>query len=93
MRHGILIAIFCLIAAEAANAQQKRPDTALPSETATTRIEVDATSNTIRFFIDGDEQAILDAGGLHVKGSIDYGGAITDGNQHTMLPHAKPEAQ
>lgn len=88
MRHAFLVALFCFIAAATAvHAQDDR----LPSKSNAeqnaqvgqnaTRIEADADSNVIRFFINGQEQAVLDAEGLHVDGSIDYTGGLTDGNK------------
>lgn len=50
----------------------------LPTETAQTRIEVDASTGVIRFIINGQEKARLDIGGLQVNGSITYTDTISD---------------
>lgn len=38
----------------------------------------DQEAGAFRFTIDGQEVARLDTVGLHVRGSVEYGGAITD---------------
>ena len=49
---------------------------------------VDEEAGIIRFFIDGEEKASLDATGLHVNGSITYSGTVRDiGN----IPLGEPE--
>jgi hypothetical protein len=47
-------------------------------DAAATRIEVDEEASPIRFFIDGQERAVLNADGLHVKGNIEFPGRIID---------------
>lgn len=49
-----------------------------PIKPAKTRIEVDERAGIIRFFIDGQEKATLNADGLHIQGDIDYAGTIRD---------------
>lgn len=56
----------------------------------------DEEAKTFRFLIDGSEVARLDADGLHVRDSIEYGGSITDigvGNyeQHVATPEGAPD--
>ncbi len=43
-----------------------------------TRVEVDRKANVIRFVIDGQERALLDAAGLHVKGDLEFTGQTVD---------------
>lgn len=43
-----------------------------------TWIEIDQSAGVIRFITGGQEQAVLDADGLHVRGDITYGGVIAD---------------
>jgi len=47
-------------------------------ETARVMIVPDQKEGAVRFVIDGQEQARIDATGLHVVGDINYGGALTD---------------
>ena len=68
MRHVFLVALFFCIAVPMARAQDAAPAEKL--DPAPTRIEVDAESNVIRFFVDGQQQAVLGAQGLRVKGSV-----------------------
>lgn len=90
MRHAFLVAFLCFISAAAVQAQDDRllsqsssAQNAQAGQSAT-RIEADTDSNVIRFFINGQEQAVLDAQGLHVNGSIAYSGTITDGNKYSQ---------
>jgi membrane protein implicated in regulation of membrane protease activity len=53
----------------------------------------DQETGAFRFMIDDKEAAVLDAEGFHVNGSIDYSGAITDGNQYSGEYKVPPEAQ
>jgi hypothetical protein len=43
-----------------------------------TRIETDQAAGTIRFIVGGREEARIDKAGLHVRGSIEYGGSEAD---------------
>ena len=43
-----------------------------------TRIEIDQQADVIRIVIDGAEVARFDAGGLHVREGVSYGGMLTD---------------
>jgi len=43
-----------------------------------TRIEVDDQAGVIRFYVKGQEQALLDTAGLHVHGDINFTGVMTD---------------
>jgi len=52
----------------------------LADNAAKTRIEADEKAGVIRFIVEGEERAVLDADGLHVNGSIEYTGALTDTN-------------
>lgn len=91
MRHAFLVVFFCIIAAPLAQAQEaSRDDDGKP---APTRVEIDADANVIRFFIDGHEQAVLDAEGLHVNGSIDYSGTVADGNRYSQPDAGTQEAR
>ena len=49
---------------------------------------IDPEANAFRFFIDGKEVARIDAGGLRVRESIEYGGAITDTGVEAYDQHA-----
>ena len=41
-------------------------------------IEIDPQNRLIRFIVDGQDIAIIDAEGMHVFGDITYSGTITD---------------
>lgn len=43
-----------------------------------TRVEIDQKSGVIRFVIDGQERAVLDAVGLHVNGNLEFTGQTID---------------
>ena len=43
-----------------------------------TRVETDQKTGTIRFIVNGQEQARLDSTGLHVRHGVMYGGTMTD---------------
>lgn len=74
-----LLCTLCLLAMTATGPASAQQDAAtVPDRTAATRIELDQEANAIRFFIDGEESAVLDAEGLHVRKSINYVGMITD---------------
>ena len=68
----------CLIAlSDPVQAQQKKTASGAV-EPAATRIVVDEETGVIRFFIEGEEKARLDAAGMHVRGNVNYGGALMD---------------
>ncbi|MFZ6047407.1 hypothetical protein ACFW0H_14975 [Pseudomonas sp. CR3202] len=50
---------------------------------------INTRDGIIRFMIDGEEQARIDAGGFHVKGDINYSGTITD--SVTFAPYVHPD--
>jgi len=76
MKRLIVIAI-CLFLSLPALAADKTGAPA-PKAPERTRIVVDQKTNTIRFIIDGTEQARIDTTGLHVRNDVEYGGSITD---------------
>ena len=45
---------------------------------ARTAVTVDEAAGTVTIIIEGRPQAVFDNDGLHVNGSIDYGGTLTD---------------
>jgi hypothetical protein len=51
-----------------------------PAESASpaTRIETDQKTGAMLFIVNGQEEAQLDANGLHVRQSVQYGGTMTD---------------
>jgi hypothetical protein len=56
----------------------------------------DEEAKAFRFLIDGREVARLDAAGLHVRNSIEYGGSITDTgtgtyDEHAAIPEGAPD--
>lgn len=51
---------------------------AAQAQPAATRIEVDEQAGVIRFFIEGEERAALDAKGLHVNGDVEFTGSTKD---------------
>lgn len=62
---GVLASVAIVAPIEAAPAGWKvRSSAAIPA--TVTRIEVDQQGNAIRFFVSGEEIAMLDASGLHV---------------------------
>lgn len=82
MRRVFVTGIISLALVSLVLAANKKAD----AQSSGTRIEADAKANVIRFIVDGTERAILDAEGLHVNGSIDYTGTITDGNRYSQQP-------
>jgi hypothetical protein len=80
--------LVCVLIAASANAQESTPDKGGQESPSPRRAAVilDQESGVIRFIIDGREQAVLDADGLHVRGGIDYTGALTDGNRYSQPP-------
>lgn len=59
------------------NAPESTKESAQADQPAT-RIEVSEETGIIRFIIEGEERARLDASGFHVREDIEYGGTITD---------------
>lgn len=53
---------------------------AAPNTKPRTRIEIDQDAAVIRFITDGQERAVLDADGLHVRGDIHFTGQVIDTN-------------
>ncbi|MNE18699.1 hypothetical protein D3C81_303450 [compost metagenome] len=53
---------------------------------------INTRDGVIRFMIDGEEQARIDAGGLHVKGDIYYSGTITDSVTFAPYVHSDHKA-
>lgn len=51
---------------------------AAADKVAATRIEADEKAGVIRFIVEGEVRAVLDASGLHVQGDIGFGGVMTD---------------
>jgi hypothetical protein len=72
-----LVALCMAAAAMAAINNTARPQT---------QIITDQATGTIRFIVDGAEQARIDKTGLHVRDSIEYSGTITDTGE---TAHAK----
>lgn len=68
----VMTALF-IAAPVAAQAQETRSSAAKPP----TRIETDSESHEIRFFIDDELTAVLEADGLHVRGGMSSTGEIT----------------
>lgn len=62
-------------------AARDEADTGGPAEQAPTRIKVDEHAEVIRFIVEGEERAVLDSDGLHVRGDVTYGGRIKDAGQ------------
>lgn len=90
---GALAASFLLVLATAAFAQDEPAAFADPPSAASsnlsragdeawelmaTRVEIDPAAHVIRFVIGGREAMLLDATGLHVRGDVSYGGAVSD---------------
>lgn len=92
MRSRRFVLFACLIASFVAGRATAIPHAQADAQLAAmpTRVDEDSQANVIRFFIGGKEQAILDSEGLHINGSVDYTGAITDGNRYSQPP-AKPQ--
>lgn len=57
---------------------EPRADTRDASARPGAEIVADQQAKAFRFIIDGTEVGRLDAAGLHVRGSIEYGGTLTD---------------
>ena len=56
-----------------------------------TRVEADR-AGAIRFIVDGREEARIDAAGLHVRQSVEYGGVLTDtGEAYYDTPAKEPK--
>lgn len=76
-----VLAIFLLfssIASVSARAEDAASFAAEPQHPQTVSIIEDQDAKAFRFMIDGQEVARLDASGLHIRESIEYGGSITD---------------
>jgi hypothetical protein len=56
------------------------------------RIEADNAAGLIRFFIDGQERAALDADGLRLNGSMEYTGTLTDISDRRFKTGIRPLA-
>lgn len=91
MRRVLPVAIVSIAFVSLAWAQNWKADA--QSSAAPTRVEADSHANAIRFFVNGKEQAVLDSDGLHINGSIDFTGTITDGNRYSQPPVKPQEAQ
>jgi len=50
-------------------------------------IVADQEAGAVRFVIDGEEVARLDASGLHVRESVSYGGVLTDYGASGFVAH------
>lgn len=77
----IVLAIFLLfssIASVSARAEDAASLAAEPQHPQAVSIIEDQDAKAFRFMIDGHEVARLDATGLHIRESIEYGGSITD---------------
>ena len=74
MRYLVLVFLLFGLSAPALAQQPAAP----AAEPASTRIEVDEKANVIRFIVEGQERAVLDAAGLKVNGRIEYTGVIVD---------------
>ena len=74
-RYYIFLAVLLMAAGLLAGAAWQRAAATAPQAM---RIEADQAAGVIRFFIDGEERAVLGADGLHISGSIEYTGAIAD---------------
>jgi len=78
----LFIAVLLLMLSNPVHAQESSAVSAEAGATFTasgdTRIELDEQAGVIRFFIDGQQRAFLDADGLHVRDALDYGGVLVD---------------
>lgn len=70
-----VIIIFSIAATAAATAAYTAP--AQPQ----TRVETDEKTGAVLFVVKGREEARIDGAGLHVRRSVDYGGASIDAGE------------
>ena len=87
---GLLFCVLALLAPLPATAQEApvsngqavagKAAAATPDAQPRTRIEIDQSAGVIRFITGGQERAVLDADGLHVRGDIHFTGQVIDTN-------------
>ena len=87
-----LIVLFTGTAHAAGPASDEKPATAAahPVGQQATRIETDQKTGAIRFIVNGQEQARIDATGLHVRGNFEYSGEAVDTPYHIVPPAPEP---
>lgn len=73
---ALLLAIPAALAAT--KSVSATPETAFRLGDGKTAVVVDQERGVIRFLIEGQEKAFLDAGGLRVNGDVTYTGTIKD---------------
>lgn len=59
-----------------------------PQQGDRVQIIADQEAGAVRIVIDGQPVAIIDATGLHVRGSVSYGGTMTDYGSSDFEAHA-----
>ena len=90
MRLIVLSSMLLLISGTAHAARPTAPEPA-PAQAEATRIETDQKTGAIRFIVNGQEQARIDATGLHVRGNFEYSGEAVDTPYHTVPPAPEPK--
>jgi hypothetical protein len=93
MRYVLLAAMLSFISGIAC-AAGPAPAATQPQPTGqqqATRIETDQKTGAIRFIVNGREEARIDATGLHVRQSVEYGGELTVTGEAYYDKPAKPE--
>lgn len=73
MRWIFLSSMLLLISGTAHAARPTAPEPA-PAQAEATRIDTDQKTGAIRFIVNGQEQARIDATGLHVRHNVAFGG-------------------
>lgn len=90
----LFLASILLLISGTAHAAGPAPAATQPQPTGqqqATRIETDQKTGTIRFIVNGREEARIDATGLHVRQGVEYGGSLTDTGEAFYGRPVKPE--
>lgn len=78
-KHLLICMLFCALILAVGVSQSSAEETATNTASkGKTEIVVDDDSGTVSILINGETAVLIDANGLHVKESIEYGGTIRD---------------
>lgn len=93
LKLGVLATAGFLVLSAAALAGERPVALADPPaavEPGATRIVIDEQAGAVQIIIDGHERAIFNGSGLHVSGSIDYTGTLTDVSDLRLKTDIRP---
>lgn len=74
----VVFVVLLSICATSAHAASSKAEPSAARTVPLTRVETDQKAGVIRFIVNGREEARLDAEGFHVRGDVDYRGAMGD---------------